>query len=407
MRVFRACQRQVIVKTLKMIYEEVIFVEILCSRAYCFTTHETHYFKRRNASAFLRIPIFAYTQIPKRMEEIMKPKVFITRKIPESGINLVREHCDVTVYPGEGPLKGDELIQHASAMDGIICLPGDGIDKTFLNAASNLRVVSTSSVGYEHIDVQEATQRGIYIGYTPGILTDATADLAFALLLSTARKIPRCDQFVRAGNWKAIGSPLHLFGTSVWGTTLGIIGLGRIGKAMAERARGFKMKVFYTDNQRLTPSEEHNLGIEYSLLDDLLRESDFVSLHTPLTPDTRHLINTDRLKLMKPSAILINTARGPVVDEEALITALKEGWIAGAGLDVYEKEPIDPRNQLLALDNVVLLPHMGSATTQTRSAMSVRAAQNLLAVLKGTPPPSWLNPEVEKIRPLSDVKMIP
>ncbi len=337
----------------------------------------------------------------------MKPKVFITRKIPESGVNLVREHCDVTVYPGEGPLKGDELIQKASTMDGIICLPGDAIDKTFLNATSHLKVVSTSSVGFEHIDVQEATKRGIYIGYTPGILTDATADLAFTLLLSTARKIPQCDQFVRARNWKTIGSPLHLFGTSVWGTTLGVIGLGRIGKAMAERARGFRMKVLYTDSQRLTPAEEQYLGIEYRLLDALLKESDFVSLHTPLTPNTRHLINADKLKLMKPSAVIINTSRGSVVDEEALVIALKEHWIAGAGLDVYEKEPIDPKNPLLALDNVVLVPHIGSATTQTRSAMSELAARNLLAVLKGTPPPSWLNPEVEKIRPLSEVKMIP
>lgn len=337
----------------------------------------------------------------------MKPKVFITRRIPDSGINLVREYCDVTVYPGEGPLKGDELIRHASSVDGIICLPGDIIDKAFLNTASHLKVVSTSSVGYEHIDVQEATKRGIYIGYTPGILTDATADLAFTLLLSMARKIPQCDQFVHAGKWKSIGSPLHLFGTSVWGTTLGIIGLGRIGKAMAERARGFNMKVLYADSQRLAPAEEKNLGIEYRFLDDLLRESDFVSLHTPLTPDTRHLINADKLNLMKPSAILINTARGSVVDEEALLVALKEHWIAGAALDVYEKEPIDPGNPLLAIDNVVLLPHVGSATTQTRSAMSERAAQNLLAVLQGTPPPSWLNPEVEKIRPLSEVKMIP
>ena len=336
----------------------------------------------------------------------MKPKVFITRKIPESGVNLVREHCDVTVYPGEGPLKGDELIQKASTMDGIICLPGDAIDKTFLNATSHLKVVSTSSVGFEHIDVQEATKRGIYIGYTPGILTDATADLAFTLLLSTARKIPQCDQFVRAYNWKTIGSPLHLFGTSVWGTSLGIIGLGRIGKAMAKRAVGFNMKVFYTDNIRIAPTEEKDLGIGYRSLDELLQESDFVSIHTPLTSDTHHLIDAEKLRLMKSSAILINTARGAVINEQALVKALKERRIAGAGLDVYEKEPIDPKNPLLALDNVVLVPHMGSATTQTRSAMSELAARNLLAVLKGTQPPSWLNPEVEKIRPLPEVKMI-
>jgi glyoxylate reductase len=275
-----------------------------------------------------------------------------------------------------------------------------------MEIASHLKVISSFSVGFEHIDVQEATNRGIYVGYTPGILTDATADLAFTLLLSMARKIPRCDQFVREDNWKIMGSPLHLFGTSVWGTTLGIIGLGRIGKAMAQRAKGFGMKVLYTDSIRLAPTEEEKLGIEYRLLDDLLRASDFVSIHTPLTPDTRHLINAEKLKLMKPTAILINTARGAVIDEQAIAKALKEHWIAGAGLDVYEKEPIDPKNPLLTLDNVVLVPHMGSATTQPRSAISEIAASNLLAVLRGTPPPSWLNPEVERIRPLSEVKMI-
>ena len=336
----------------------------------------------------------------------MKPKVYITRRIPESGINMVREHCDVKVHGAEEPPNSDELMEQVSDKDGIICLPGDKIDKTLMGAASNLKVISTFSVGFEHIDVKEATKRGIYIGYTPGILTDATADLAFTLLLSMARQIPRCDQFVREGGWKVTSSPLHLFGTSLWGTTLGIIGLGRIGKAMVQRAKGFSMKVFYTDAAHLNPEEENSLGIEYRPLDDLLRESDFVSLHTPLTPDTRHLINAEMLKLMKPSAILVNTARGAVIDEEALIVALKENWIAGAGLDVYEKEPIDPKNPLLELDNTVLVPHMGSATTQTRSAMSELAARNLLAVLRGTPPPSWLNPEVEKIRPLSEVKMI-
>jgi len=336
----------------------------------------------------------------------MKPKVFITRRIPESGINMIREHCDVTVRAAEEPAQGDELMLQVLDKDGIICLPGDKIDKAVMETASHLKVISTFSVGFEHIDVKEATKRGIYIGYTPGILTDATADLAFTLLLGMARKTPQCDQFVREGKWKVTGSPLHLFGTSVWGTTLGIIGLGRIGKAMAERAHGFNMKVLYADSVRLTTNEEKGLGIEYKSLDDLLRESDFVSVHTPLTPDTRHLINAAKLKIMKPSAILINTSRGAVIDEEALVIALQGHWIAGAGLDVFEKEPIDPKNPLLTLDNVVIVPHMGSATTQTRSKMSETAAQNLLAVLRGTPPPSWLNPEVEKIRPLSEVKML-
>ena len=300
----------------------------------------------------------------------MKPKVYVTRIIPESGINMVREYCDVTVRAAEEPAQGDELMLQVLDKDGIICLPGDKIDKAVMETASRLKVISTFSVGFEHIDVKEATKRGIYIGYTPGILTDATADMAFTLLLSMARKITRCDQFVREGDWKVMSSPLHLFGTSVYGTTLGIIGFGRIGKAMAERAHGFNMKVLYADSVRLTTNEEKGLGIEYKSLDDLLRESDFVSVHTPLTPDTRHLINAEKLKQMKPSAILVNTARGAVIDEEALIVALKEHWIAGAGLDVYEKEPLDPKNPLLELDNAVFVPHMGSATTQTRSAMS-------------------------------------
>jgi glyoxylate reductase len=336
----------------------------------------------------------------------MKPKVYITRQIPESGINMVGEYCEVTVNTSQEPAQSDELMRQVSDKDGIICLPGDKIDKALIEMAHHLKAISTFSVGFEHIDVKEATKRGIYVGYTPGILTDATADMAFTLLLSMARKIPQSDHFVRAGGWKVAGSPRHLFGTSVWGTMIGIIGLGRIGKAMAERAHGFNMKVLYTDSARLDTEEEKDLGVNYRSFDDLLRESDFVSVHTPLTPETRHLINAEKLKLMKPSAIIINTARGSVIDEEALIVALKENWIAGAALDVYEKEPLDPKNPLLALDNVVIIPHMGSATTQTRSAMSELAARNLLAVLQGTPPPSWLNPEVEKIRPLSEVKML-
>lgn len=337
----------------------------------------------------------------------MKPKVYVTRKIPESGINMLLEHCDVTVHASDEAVRDNDLRKEINDKDGLVCLPGDKIDKDLMEAAPSLKVISTFSVGYEHIDVQEATKRGIYVGYTPGILTDATADMAFTLLLSMARKIPQCDQFIRAGNWKTMGSPLPLFGTSVWGATLGIVGLGRIGRAMAERARGFGMKIVYADDVRLSLEDEKRLGVEYKPLNDLLTESDFISLHTPLAPDTHHLINAVKLKMMKPSAILINTSRGSVIDEEALVMALRENWIAGAGLDVYEKEPIDPKNPLLSLDNVVLVPHMGSATTQTRSAMSVLAARNLLAVLNGIAPLSWLNPDVEKIRPLSAVKMLP
>ena len=336
----------------------------------------------------------------------MKPMVYVARKIPEPGLSMLREYCEVTVHQLEEPPSREELMKQIKDKDGVVCLPGDRIDREVMELSPSLKVISTFSVGYEHIDVEEATKRGIYVGYTPGILTDATADMAFTLLLSMARRIPQGDRFVRSRQWRVAGSPQHLFGTSVWGTTIGIIGFGRIGKAMTERAKGFSMKVLYSDSARLSPDDEKTFDVAYAALDDLLMQSDFVSIHTPLTESTHHLIDATKLKLMKSSAILINTARGAVIDEAALVTALKEHWIAGAGLDVFEKEPIDSQNQLLDLDNVVLVPHMGSATTQTRSKMAEMVALNLLAVLKGEPPPSWLNPAAEKIRPLSVVKMI-
>jgi glyoxylate reductase len=336
----------------------------------------------------------------------MKPKVYVTRRIPEPGISLLEECCEVTVHPHDEPATGDEVMKQVIDKDGLICLPGDKIDKAVMEKALRLKVISTFSVGFEHIDVGEATKRGIYVGYTPGILNDATADLAFTLLLSAARKIPQSDRFVRLRQWKMAGSPQQLFGTSVWGTTIGIVGLGRIGRAVMKRAKGFGMKVLYSDSLRLAIEEERTLDVEFRTLEDLLKESDFVSIHTPLTEGTYHLMDASRLRMMKATAILVNTSRGAVIDEKALATALTENWIAGAGLDVFEKEPLDSDNPLLDLDNVVIVPHMGSATTQTRSRMAEMAALNLLAVLKGEHPLSWLNPEVEKIRPLPTVKMI-
>lgn len=335
----------------------------------------------------------------------MKPRVYVTRTIPEPGLTLLKRSCDVTVR-GQEESKTDEPDNDIIDVDGILCLPGDTIDKAVMDANPGLKVISTFSVGFEHIDVAEATRRGIYVGYTPGILTDATADLAFALLLSAARKVPQGDRFMRDRQWKIAGSPAPLFGTSVWETTLGIVGLGRIGRAVAKRAKGFAMKVLYNNRAPLSPEEKKGLDVEYRPLKDLLAKSDFVSLHMPLTAETRHLIDESMLRLMKPSAILINTSRGATVDESALVMALQEGWIAGAGLDVYEGEPVDPNHPLLKLGNAVLVPHMGSATSQTRSKMAEMAALNLLAVLRGEAPPCWLNPEVEKVRPLAAVKML-
>lgn len=336
----------------------------------------------------------------------MKPKVYITREVPSPGIELIREHCDVVLHEREEPPDHIEIVRNIQDKDALLCFVTDRIDKDVISAGAVLKVISTYSVGFEHIDVVEATKRGIYIGYTPGVLTEATADCTFALLLNAARRTAEADRFVRRFDWTISWSPTMFLGESVWESTIGIIGLGKIGRAVAKRAKGFNMKILYNDVTRLSPQEEKELDIKFRSFDALLRESDFVSVHVPFTKETHHLMDEKNLRLMKPSAILINTSRGPTVDGAALVKALKEKWIAGAGLDVYEKEPIEKDNPLLQLDNVVLLPHIGSATREARAKMAELAAFNLLAVLRGEPPPHWLNPEVENIRPLSEVKML-
>jgi len=242
----------------------------------------------------------------------------------------------------------------------------------------------------------------VYVTNTPGVLTDATADLTWGLILAVTRRIVEADRFVRSGEWYRTGTgwhPLMLLGFEVTGKTLGIIGMGRIGRAVAERARGFKMKVLYYSRRRLPPEEEERLNARYVDLDTLLRESDIVSIHTPLTPETYRMIGERELKLMKNTAYLINTARGKVVDTDALVRALKEGWIAGAGLDVFEEEPLPPDHPLTKLDNVVLTPHIGSATVETRTRMALMVAENLIEFYKGNVPPNLVNPEVVKVRP--------
>ena len=331
----------------------------------------------------------------------MKPKVYITRKIPEPGFGLIGEHCRITLHKKETPPTREEIIKNIAGKDALLCLLTDRIDREILEAGSNLRVISTLSAGFEHIDVAAATKKGIYIGYTPGVLTEATADLAFALILAVSRNIVQADRFVRGKRWTIPWSPSLFLGQSVRGSTIGIIGLGRIGKAMAQRAWGFDMRVLYSDVRRAAPAEEKRLHLEYRPLDDLLRESDFVTIHTPLTKETFHMINAKRLRLMKPTAILVNTSRGQTVDEAALIEALGENRIAGAALDVFEKEPVGKDNPLLRLRNVTLLPHIGSATRETRGKMSELAAQNLLNVLMGKAPVHWLNPEAAKTKKLS------
>jgi glyoxylate reductase len=336
----------------------------------------------------------------------MKPKVYVTRRLPPPAMDLIGEVCKARVNDTDQSPSHDQLMKEVQDIDALLCCPTDRVDGEVIEAAARVRVISTFSVGFEHIDVGAATKRGIYVGYTPGVLTEATADLAFALILGAARRIGEADRYVRDRKWKGGFTPTLLLGELVWGRTLGIIGLGRIGRAVAERAKGFRMRLLYTDLKRLPPEEESVIGVEYMPLDGLLRESDYVSIHAPLSAETYHFIDERRLRTMKSTAILINTSRGPTVDQQALAKVLQEGVIGGAGIDVYETEPLEEDSPLLTLENVVLLPHIGSGTKEARSKMAELSALNLLAVLKGLPPPHWLNPEVEKVRPLSEVKMI-
>jgi len=336
----------------------------------------------------------------------LKPKVFVTRQIPQPGPEILSEYFEVETYPGEQPPKKEEILAGIRGKDAILCLLTDKIDRDIMDAAPNLKVISSFSVGYDHIDVAEATRRGIYVTYTPGVLTEATADFAWTLLMAIARRIVEADRNVRTGNWKVGWGPTILLGDSVYGKTLGIVGLGRIGAALAKRAKGFDMKVVYFDIARAPIEKEKELGVEYVSLEKLLGESDFVSIHVPLSKETYHLFGDAQFRQMKRTAFLINTSRGPVVDEKALAKALKEKVIAGAALDVFEKEPTDPDNLLLGLDNIVMAPHIASATKEARSKMSEVSAKNLVAVLKGEMPLFLVNKDVLKVKPLAQVKTI-
>jgi glyoxylate reductase len=323
-----------------------------------------------------------------------KFKVLVTRRIPDSGLKILTETCDLDIFEGEAPISRDVLLKRIKGKDGLLCLLSDKIDKEIVAAGGrSLKVISNYAVGYNNIDVEEATKSGVLVTNTPGVLTDATADLTWALLLACARRIPKSDSLVRDGRF--VGwSPTLLLGREVYGKTLGIIGMGEIGAAVARRAKGFGMKTIY-HNRKRDPEAEKELGAMYVSVDDLLRNSDYVSLHVPLTPETRHLIGEKEFAMMKPTAILLNASRGEVIDEKALIKALKEGRIDSAGLDVYEKEPrLSPG--LAELDNVVLTPHTGSATYESRDRMAVMAAENLVAGLRGERPPNLVNASVWK-----------
>ena len=336
-----------------------------------------------------------------------RPEVYVTRMLPSPGIEILERYCAVEVNRSEDAPARAELIQRVAPKDGLLCLLTEKIDREVMEAAPNLRVISSYSVGYDHVDVAEATNRGIYVTYTPGVLTDATADFAWTLMMSIARRVTEADRYVRGGKWKIAWSPTMLVGGAVYGKTLGILGLGRIGSALAKRAMGFDMKVLYYDEIRPPKEREAELHLQYRPMEEILREADFVSIHVPLTEKTRHLMNYDRLKMMKPTAYLINTARGGVVDTEGLARALREGVIAGAGLDVHEREPVGMDNPLLKLeDKCILAPHIASGTVEARSEMAEMAANNLVSVLKGEMPPSLVNADVLKVKPLSRIRMI-
>jgi len=321
-----------------------------------------------------------------------RPTIYVTRRIPEAGLRMVREACDVRLWEEEFPPPKEVILREVADCEGLLCLLTDPIDGEIVAAGERLRVISQFAVGVDNVDLETATARGIPVGHTPGVLTEATADMAFALLMAAARRIPEGIEKVRAGKWRT-WEPLGLLGAGVWGATLGIVGLGRIGTAVARRAQGFAMRVLYHDRVR-KPDLEMELRLEHADLDDLLAQADFVSLHCPLIPQTHHLIGERALKQMKPTAILINTARGPVVDTDALVRALQEGRIARAALDVTDPEPIPPDHPLLTLPNCIVVPHIASATITARDRMAMMAAENLLAGLRGERLPYCVNPEV-------------
>ena len=317
-------------------------------------------------------------------------KAFVTRILPEAALRIVREAVEMEVWPEEMPPSPDVLRQKVREADGLLCLLTDRIDNALLDSAPKLRVVSQMAVGYDNIDVAACAARGIAVGNTPGVLTETTADLTFALLLATARNVVAAERFTRSGDWRT-WSPMLLTGPDVHHATLGIIGMGRIGFEVARRARGFEMTLLYSGN-RPNEAAERAFGARFVELDTLLRESDFVTIHTPLTASTRNLMGAAEFARMKSSAIFINTARGGVVDQAALTEALRTRKIAAAGLDVFAIEPLPLDDPLLTLENVTLLPHIGSASIATRTRMAVLAAENLVAGLQGRPLPHPVSP---------------
>ncbi|PVE64480.1 2-hydroxyacid dehydrogenase [Priestia megaterium] len=323
----------------------------------------------------------------------MKPKIFVTRKIYTEVLLELKKNCEVEIWDQEDvPVPRHILEEKIPHIDGLYCLLTENIDKKLLDEAKNLKIISNMAVGYNNIDISAATEKGILVTNTPGVLTETTADLTFALLMATARRIIEADRYLKEGHWKT-WSPNLLTGQEIHGSNLGIIGLGEIGIAVAKRAKGFNMNILYYNRNR-KHEVESSLGIHYADLNSLLKQSDFVCVLTPYTPETKNLIDKEQLRMMKKSAILINTARGGIVNENALYDALTSEVIWGAGLDVFEEEPVSLKNSLLALPNVVVLPHIGSASLNTRMEMARMAACNILQALNGEVPQNLINKEL-------------
>jgi glyoxylate reductase len=324
---------------------------------------------------------------------MFKPRVYVTRQIFPDALDLIEKSAELELWPDDEPPSPEQLMEAMSNVDGAIINVMDRIDAPLLDAAPKLRVLSQVAAGLDNIDIPEATKRDIMVGYTPGVLAKSTADLAFALLLAVARRVVESDKWVREGNWKISHHPMFWLGSEVNGSTLGILGLGGIGLEMAKRGLGFDMKVLYHSRTRKRDLEKE-YGFKYASFKRVLAESDFLSIHVPLTPQTNHFIGEKQLKMMKPSSILVNLSRGPVVDTEALHQALTKGTIAGAGLDVFDPEPVPTDHPILGLDNVVVLPHIGSASNRSRRDMHLLAARNLVAGLNGDRLEECANPEV-------------
>jgi len=321
-----------------------------------------------------------------------KPRIFVTRLIPDAGLNPLRQHCDADIWTEPLPPSYEILRDRVADCDGLVALLTDRIDAALMDAAPKLKVVSNYAVGFNNIDIPAATARGICVGNTPGVLTDATADMAFALLIAAARRVVEGHRYSMSGAWKT-WEPLGHLGQDLVNRTLGIVGMGRIGYALAKRCRGWDMRILYHDVYR-NEKAETDLGAIHVDFDTLLKESDFISVHTDLNEKTRGMFNTARFREMKRTAVFINTARGPIVDQKALIEALQSGTIFAAGLDVTDPEPPDPNDPLLQLPNLIVAPHIASATVGTRNAMADICARNLLAGVQGKELPAWVNPQV-------------